>query len=533
MPEPKDPKTAGPGLRELLEGKALGVEQERKLLAAVDPAQHPALLELYAARLRKLGGEHAKLQAAWAQLHAPPLHPATVLRRAGEDRVEISIGGRRTLLPFGGDVSAADLCPGREVLLSSDLAAVIAAGSLACAGSIATVCEIADAALVVRAAGEEESVVGCDPDLLAKLEPGDRVVLASGAPIALRVLPRRTQSEFELREPPAVGFERIGGHEQAIAEIRRDLDLHLCHPATARAFRLELPRGILLVGPPGVGKTLLASAIAGHLGRHRESVRFLSVPPGALRGVWYGSSEQRIRELFGIARAHPGLVVIFLDEVDSFGARGNGAGHDLDGRVLGALLHELQGLGSSHNLLVIGATNRIDLCDDALVRPGRLGDRRYFFRRPDRRAARSILAGNLLPELPFADPQSGREQMIEIALAHLYAREGGAGVLARATLGDGTGFEIRARDVVSGAMLASAVERAKHVAAQRVLGGGPGLAPEDLLAALDEALDGEALRLGSEHAARRALDHPDARRIARVTVAPERRLHPHRYARFA
>jgi proteasome-associated ATPase len=200
--------------------------------------------------------------------------------------------------------------------------------------------------------------------------------------------------------------------------------------------------------------------------------------------------------------------------------------------MLGALLHELQGLGSSRNLLVIGATNRLDLCDEALIREGRLGDRRYFLRRPDRRAARALLEKRLLPELPYADPAAGSGRLIEPALEHLYARSGGAGVLARATLGDGNTLEIRARDVVSGAMLAGAVERAKHAAAHRALGGGPGLAPEDLLAALDEALDGEAQRLGSEHAARRTLDHPDARRIARVAVAPERRLHAHRYTRF-
>jgi len=224
--------------------------------------------------------------------------------------------------------------------------------------------------------------------------------------------------------------------------------------------------------------------------------------------------------------------VIFLDEVDSFGARGGAAGQDLDGRVLGALLHELQGLGSSRNLLVIGATNRIDLCDEALIREGRLGDRRYFLARPDRAAARAILSRGLGPDLPYADASAGRERVLEIALAHLYAREGGAGVLARATLADGAALEIRARDVVSGAMLASALERAKHAAARRSIDGGPGLAPEDLVGALDAALDGEARRLGSEHAARRTLDHPDARRIARVSVAPERQLASHRYARL-
>jgi proteasome-associated ATPase len=525
-----DPKRTG--LRQLLEGKLLGSDEERRLLASLEPEHQRALLEFYSEHLRRLRAEHGRLEAALARVEAPPLHPATVLGSARDERVEVSIGGRRQLVSIASDVPASELHPGREVLLSSDLGAVVAACAGTCAGSIATVCEAADGVLVVRGSGDEETLVQCDPELLAKLEPGDRVVLASGLPIALRLLARRTRSEFELREPPRVGFDEIAGHAREIAQIRRDLDLHLVHRAQTRAFRLEAPRGMLLVGPPGIGKTLVAEAIAGYLAQHGESVRFLAVPPGALRGVWYGSSEQRIRELFGIARAFPGLVVFFFDEIDGFGARGSGLGQDLDGRVLGALLHELQGLGSSRNLLVIGATNRLDLCDEALIREGRLGDRRYFLRRPDRSAARVLLARRLLPELPYADPVAGAAPLIDAALEYLYARSGGAGVLARATLGDGTTFEIRARDVVSGAMLASAVERAKHAAAQRALAGGPALVPEDLLAALDEALDGEARRLGSEHAARRTLDHPEARRIARVALAPERRLHAHRYVRF-
>ena len=206
----KDANSGG-SLRELLEGKALSAAEERKLLAGADPAQHPALLELYSERLRKTRSENVQLVEALAQMQAPPLHPATVLRRAGagDGRVEVSVGGRRQLVPVASEVALGDLWPGREVLLSNNLGVVVATTSAPCAGSIATVCEIADGALVVRASGDEETVVGCDPDLLNKLETGDRVVLASGVPIAVRRLARRMRSEFELRDPDGYTVLRV------------------------------------------------------------------------------------------------------------------------------------------------------------------------------------------------------------------------------------------------------------------------------------------------------------------------------------
>jgi proteasome-associated ATPase len=235
-------------------------------------------------------------------------------------------------------------------------------------------------------------------------------------------------------------------------------------------------------------------------------------------------------------RSSPGLVVIFFDELDHFGARGEGIGQDIDGRVMGSLLHEIDGLGSATNVLCLGATNRLDLCDQAMLRKGRFGDRIYEIPRPGRAATRQILEKYLAPGLPYAvgeDQGGGAACLIDAAVSHLHAPNGGAGEIASVTLQDGERLGIRPADVLSGALLASAVERAKHAAAQRHLEGGTGITLEDLLHALDEALTAEARKLDSPHVARQVLEVPRADQIVRVDLPPHRRLRRHRYLRAA
>jgi proteasome-associated ATPase len=302
------------------------------------------------------------------------------------------------------------------------------------------------------------------------------------------------------------------------------------------AYRLQLMRGLTLVGPPGTGKTMLAGAVAGYLSETRPDTRFLHVKPGALRGMYYGETEARIRELFTVARRAPGLVVIFFDELDTFGARGSGIGHEIDDRVMGALLAEIDGLEPSDDILCIGATNRLDLCDDALVRQGRLADRIYHVQRPGREAARQIFARYLPPDLPYAadgEASTGAMAVIDAAVGFLFAPRGGAGPIATVTLADSTRDEITAPAVISGALIASAVERAKHVAAARHADGSGGLAVEDVLAALDQALSAEADKIRSPAAARRTLDFPGAADIVHVDIPANRRPRRYRYLRAA
>jgi proteasome-associated ATPase len=328
-----------------------------------------------------------------------------------------------------------------------------------------------------------------------------------------------------------------------VDEVRSDLELHLRHGDLVDKYDLTLLSGLTLVGAPGVGKTLFAKAMANFLAGLGLETRFMHVKPGALRGVYYGQAEARIRELFAVAKSAPGLVVIFFDELDSYGSRGGGIGQDIDGRVLGALLAEIDGLESAANILCIGATNRLDLCDTALVRNGRMGDRVYTIPRPGRQATREILARYLVEELSYREGSAA--DFVEAATGYLHAAEDGAGSVATVTLRGGDSHEIRARHLLSGALLASAVERAKHSAAQRELesvaaatemgdeGEEHGLRFEDLFLALDHAIAAEAKKLSAPHVARQMLEIPRAEEIVRVELTVESRIVRHRYLRVA
>jgi proteasome-associated ATPase len=343
-----------------------------------------------------------------------------------------------------------------------------------------------------------------------------------------------------LETPMPTRFDQIGGHEEVLAEIKRDLDLSLIHREEVADYQLKPLRGVTFVGAPGVGKTMIAGAISHYVSEARPDTKFLHVKPGALRGCYYGESERRIRELFALIRSAPGFVIAFFEELDSYGARGEGIGQDIDGRVLGALLAELDGLESVDNLMCIGATNRIDLCDPAMVRQQRFGDRIYELSRPVREATRRILEIYLTPELPLANGHDGEDRervcagLIDALTSYLHAPRGGAGILATATLANSDQHEVTASEVLSGALLASAVEKAKRVAAmRRIVESDGAIVLEDLIDALDEALVAEVTKLRSPHAARRMLGFAHADEIVRMEIPRGSRMPRQRTVRAA
>jgi proteasome-associated ATPase len=529
-------------LHKLMAGEPIDSKDEQKLLGSIEPEALPQICRLLMTQrralhqlLKKAQADRAQVQAALDALRAPPLHPAMVLRVGEDERVDVFVAGRRQLVVAAPEVSLRELRPGDEVVLNNELTTIVAHNpAVAHVGSVATAVEQVDASLVVRGIADEETVAMCAPELLDRIEPGDRVVVTSGFPYVIDRLPQRKESPFRLEALPPVTFGDIGGLDGVIEELRRDLDLHLIHAHRLADYRLSLMRGFMLVGPPGVGKSMLAAAIANYVAATGRETQFQSITPGSLRSMWYGESERRIIELFDTVKAAPGLVVLFFDEIESMGARGAGLGTEIDGRVLGTFLAQVSGLGSADNVLCIGATNRLDLCDIGLIRAGRFGDRTYHIGRPRREAARQIFQKYVTPDLPYArrdDGSGDAPALIESALAYLYGPDGGT--IANATLADGSRREISARDVLSGALIASAVEAAKHAAAHRHLQGGDGLGAEDVLEALDVAITSEASKLCGPNVARQVLDIPGAQEIVRVELAPARSLRRHRYLRAA
>lgn len=529
-------------IRKLLVGGNLSTEDENQALdalAKLDPGSLRELCTLLANQRRRLqkdlektSSKSAEAEALLEKLMTPPLHPARVLRTVLDGKVDVVADGRRVIVAMLPQLAPESLAPGDEVFLNADTTAVVArSDEQERMGLVGTVSETADGKVLVRGVGDEEMVAMATPDLAGSLRPGNRVIYLRDFPCIIGSLPERTQSRYILQHPPAVTFDDIGGLDDLIAQLRGDLDLHLIHRERVSKYRLKLLRGFVLVGPPGVGKTLIAAATANYLHGLGVETCFLDVKPGSLRGSYYGQTEARIRELFAVAKASPGLVVMFFDELDHFGSRGVGLGQEIDDRVLGALLSEMNGLGSADNVLCIGATNRLDRCDPALVRDGRMGDQIYRIPRPRREATRQILERYLQPDLPYANGGAG--ELIDSAASYLHAPEGGVGTIATATLQSGEQVEIHGSHVLSGALLASAAERAKRLAAQRHLEGSDGITTGDVLSALDEAIGAEADKISVPHVARQLLQIPGADEIALVALAPERRRPRHRFLRAA
>jgi proteasome-associated ATPase len=469
----------------------------------------------------------------------PPLHPAIVIRVTSDARVDLIGGSGRMVVKALPEVVVAELRAGDAVYLDSDRTVIVArSDQQERAGLIGTVGEILDGQVLVQGIGDEETVMLAPPELVGVLEIGDRVIYIRDFPCVIGRLPKRTRSNFELERAPSVTYDDIGGLESVIDEIRDCLDLHLNHRELCDRYGLVLMRGITLVGTPGVGKTMLAAAIANDLAAGDRDTRFLHVKPGALRGIYYGQAEARIRELFAVARSAPGLVVMFFDELDTYGARGAGIGQDIDGRVLGALLSELDGLEPTSNIFCVAATNRLDRCDPALVRSLRLGDRIFRIPRPGRDATAQILTRYLPPQLQYAD--SSADVLIEAATSYLHTPVGGIGAIATVVLQNGERREIQAADLLNGALLSTAVQNAKHAAARRELHGSgisaetvTGLSLEDLLDAIDDSIAAETAKITTPHAARAVLEFSNSDEIAHVEVANSRRLVRHRHLRVA
>lgn len=454
--------------------------------------------------LRTARDELNRIKEETRRLTEPPNNWGTLIA-LGENGLtaDVIVGGRRMRVAVGPEVDPAQLRAGTDVLLSEGLV-IIGTGSFAPVGSVVNVREfVDDTRILVGAPGDDEQVFVLGEDLIdAGLRVGDAVVVDTRTHYALQVVEKPEVSSLLLEEVPDITYSDIGGLADQIGQIKDAVELPFEHPQLYTEHGLKPPKGILLYGPPGCGKTLIAKAVANSLadrtgaGQSRKTY-FLNIKGPELLDKYVGETERQLRLIFARARekASAGFpVVVFFDEMESlFRTRGTGKSSDVETTIVPQLLTEIDGVEKLDNVIVIGASNREDLIDPAILRPGRL-DVKIRIERPDVEAARDIYEKYLTAELPLhSSVLSGHETsaeavsaLISFCVDRMYAssREN---EFVEVTYADGAKEVLHFADFASGAMIHNIVDRAKKSAIKSLLETGErGLQPKHFEEAIAE-----------------------------------------------
>jgi len=461
--------------------------------------------------------EHvAALRHEVAKLSQPPAAYGTFEALNPDGSVDILAQGRKMRVALHPGIDPGQIHRGDEVVLNESFN-VIAVRTGVAHGDVVSVKDLLDdGRVVVYARNDEERVVEATAQALAlQLRAGDHVVLDTRSGLITDRLARQESHDLLLEEVPNISYEDIGGLDEQIQQITDAVELPYLHRSLFSTYELPAPKGILLYGPPGCGKTLIAKAVAHSLSQKIAEVTgnanirsyFLNIKGPELLNKYVGETERKIRVVFQRARekASEGVpVIIFFDEMDSlFRTRGTGISSDMESTVVPQLLAEIDGVESLRDVIVIGATNREDLIDPAILRPGRL-DVKIKVERPNAEAAAQIFHRYLHANLPLdpdivrdlggGDPHKAVSAMIEETVATMYSVDDENRFL-EVTYQGGDKEILYFKDFASGAMIENIVRRAKKIAVKRAIAqSGAGLRTSDLLTSIrDEYHENEDL----------------------------------------
>jgi proteasome-associated ATPase len=468
--------------------------------------------ERLAGTLREARDQIIALKEEVDRLAQPPSGFGIFLQATQEGTADVFTGGRKMRVSVSPGVELAELRPGQEVVLNEALNVVIAQG-YETIGEVVMLKELLDGGdrvLVISHADEERIARLAEPLRGQTLRSGDSLLLEPRSGYVYERIPKAEVEELILEEVPDITYSEIGGLAAQIEQIRDAIELPYLHADLFREHKLRPPKGVLLYGPPGCGKTLIAKAVANSLAKQvaarsaqdpanaaaqtgytahdadggapakeRRSY-FLNIKGPELLNKYVGETERHIRLVFQRARekASEGMpVIVFFDEMDSiFRTRGSGVSSDVENTIVPQLLSEIDGVEGLENVIVIGASNREDMIDPAILRPGRL-DVKIKIERPDAEAARDIFSKYLLTDLPLhaddlaehgGNADSTVAEMIQRVVERMYA-ETEENRFLEVTYANGDKEVLYFRDFNSGAMIQNIVDRAKKMAIKEFL----------------------------------------------------------------
>jgi proteasome-associated ATPase len=481
--------------------------EERLLETKGQLAQAVSQNEKLTYTLREAREHIAALREEVDKLTQPPAAYGTVLAVNDDDTVDVHSGGRKMRVAALPEVLG-ELRPGHEVALNESFSIILGRAADG-TGEVVTIKDLTPdgRAVVVGRADEERVCEVLEPVRAGGIRAGDTVVMDSRSGLITEKIARPEVEELVLEEVPDISYADVGGLDGQIEQIADAVELPFVHAELFAEHKLPAPKGILLYGPPGCGKTLIAKAVANSLakkvaevsGDHEARSYFLNIKGPELLNKYVGETERQIRLVFQRARekSEEGWpVIVFFDEMDSmFRTRGSGISSDMESTIVPQLLAEIDGVETLKNVIVIGASNREDLIDPAILRPGRL-DVKIKIERPDEVAAAQIFSRYLTADLPLdvdevrelggGDPDKCVRAIIDRTVEEMY-RTDEENQFLEVTYQNGDKEIMYFKDFASGAMIENIVRRAKKLAIKRLIATGVrGIRTDDLIASIHQ-----------------------------------------------